>query len=105
MQLAIGYLDNHAPTITNVDCVDFELEYEDTYSCQVTLTETDPRDTIYIVTDPMLYGFPMEVETGTQTITFLNENSNVGEFNMKVNVRDDNWGDDPVGETKARFSE
>jgi len=43
----------------------------------------------------------MEVATGTQTIPFLNDNSKTGEFQLKVNVRDDNWAEDTAGKLEG----
>lgn len=101
MNLKITPGVNHAPTITNVDCEAFEIKYEESYECKVTLAETDPHDKIFIFTDPIVYGFPIEVATGTQTITFLNDNSKTGEFQLKVNVHDDNWAEDTAGELEG----
>jgi len=84
-----------------VDCEAFEIAYEETYTCKITLTEADPYDKLYIVTDPIVNGFPMEVATGTQTIPFLNDNSKTGEFQLKVNVRDDNWAEDTAGKLEG----
>lgn len=98
MTLIVNSLTNSAPSITNVDCETFEVEYGQEYDCEVTISDPDTRDTLHIITDPELYGFPREIETGTQTVSFYNDGSTVGEQTFTVNVQDDNWGDDPIGE-------